>query len=206
MDNFFDILIILFFVVSLLAPLFKKKKQGPNYENPNMQREREVETESDSGESTDDLLGELEELFGKKKQPQTQMDTEHTPVITKPEPVQRESVKRESGIDYDMSRTYDSAPSLETEIEKRKREIEKINRETHDIIASTAKARKEAGRLRSDSQFSKQDKAESALVKKSSPEYSRESLITNLKNPQTLKDYIVISELIGKPKALKHSR
>lgn len=208
MDSFFDILIVLFFIGSLLAPLFKKKKSDAPYENPNIPRQREQrpEPEQYSGASTDDLLGELEELFGKKKESRLPTDYEHTPIITKPESAQRDSSARDSEIDYDRDRSYDSDPSLETELEKKQSEIERINRETRDIMASTARARKEAGERYSESQFIKRDEVAAIYEKKAAPVYSRQTLLKNLKNPETLKDYIIISELIGKPKALKHSR
>jgi hypothetical protein len=203
MDNFFDILIVLFFIGSLLAPLFKKKKTDAPYENPNIPRQREQRPgpERYSGASTDDLLGELEELFGKKKESRLPTDYEHTPIITKPE-----SGQRDSEIDYDKDQSYDSAPSLETEIDKRRSEIERINRETRDIMASTARTRKEASVKFSDSQFNKKDEIKTIYETTMVPVYSRKRLLSNLKDPETLKDYIIISELIGKPKALKHSR
>ena len=68
MENLFDILIILFIIYAFLAPFFKKKPlpktKPPQFPQDNEKENFEIKTSQRSIETKQDILREIEELFG----------------------------------------------------------------------------------------------------------------------------------------------
>ncbi len=72
MENLFDILLILFIVYALLSPFFRKKKpqQIPKRQEPQQDHYEDVSI-SDEAEPTQDVLAEIEDLLGIKRERET---------------------------------------------------------------------------------------------------------------------------------------
>lgn len=66
MENLFDLLIILFIIYAFLSPLLKKKK--PPIQLPPQPYETETKSEPVAEKSSQDILREIEELFGYKSE------------------------------------------------------------------------------------------------------------------------------------------
>lgn len=68
MDNLFDILIVLFIIYAFLSPIFKRKPTGKN--KPEHPVEIDNESKPTEEKSSQEILREIEELFGYKTEEQ----------------------------------------------------------------------------------------------------------------------------------------
>lgn len=78
MDNIFDILLVLFIVYALLSPFLKKKKsrQIPQGQQPQSE-EFEEATVPQGSQPSQDVLTEIEDLLGIKRERETVPDKKH---------------------------------------------------------------------------------------------------------------------------------
>lgn len=196
MDNFFEILIYLFIIVSFLSSIFKKKKPAPEKPKPQAHQrtdeievsyspEQEMESTSVKSSSTDeyDILKELEQFF-KVGEPQNRPSPKPKPPVTT-QPVKVEQ-KKKTVLDSWKTKT-ESEHKYEDFWEKKSRDVAARKKEVDSLTSSKA------------------NKFEELLNLKKSYSTAFERNIKNrLRHPSTLKEYIVISEILGKPKALKH--
>lgn len=194
MDNFFEILIYLFIIVSFLSSIFKKKKQAPQKPKQDIPQQREepdisyspsqeMESTSVKSSSTDDydILKELEQFFKVGDSQQKPAPTPQ-PII----PPIRVEQKKKTVEDSWRSKT-DSEHKYEDVWEKRTRDVAKRKNEV-DLLTSKQAAKFE--------EMLKETKGYSTAFQR--------NIYKQLRHPSTLKEYIIISEIIGKPKALKH--
>lgn len=194
MDNFFEILIYLFIIVSFLSSIFKKKKPVPQKPESSVPQQREevqityspedkIEPTSIKSSSTDeyDILKELEQFF-KVGEPQQKPAPKPQPKI----PPTRVEQKKKTVEDSWRTKT-DSEHKYEDVWEKRTRDVARRKNEVDSLTSSQAAKFEE---------MLKEKKGYSTAFQR--------NIYRQLRHPSTLKEYIIISEILGKPKALKH--
>jgi hypothetical protein len=187
MEDFIQILIYLFIIISFLASMFKKKEK-PGSNKPETvykpSQQPKVETSTSSSEEYD-ILKEIERMFkteipSKQKPEDVRLDTETTP--SQYEHVKTDDWHQPSPLEHGKTISEHTAENWEdTRIkaeEKRKVIDQKI--------------------LKQAEMFEKRMKQ-----KVSYESYYTSSIYQKLKKPASLKEYIIISEIIGKPKALQ---
>lgn len=194
MDNFFEILIYLFIIVTFLSSIFKKKKPVPKKPEARVPQQREevdisyspeqeIQPTSVKSSSSDeyDILKELEQFF-KVGEPQQKPAPKPQPKI----PPTRVEQKKKTVEDSWRTRT-DSEHKYEDIWEKKSRDVAQRQKDV-DSLTSRQAAKFE----------------EMLNVKKVYSTAFERNIKKRLKHPSSLKEYIVISEILGKPKALKH--
>lgn len=184
MDNFFEILIYLIIIVSFLSSLFKKKEPGkkpgttvayPKTDDKSQYGSIDLSKESKQSESFD-ILREIENIF---------KENMGLPV---PSPTQTQTsteTKAEEKYEQAFQRNYDKEDirtlSAEDRAIKSRQEIKKLDERT----------------IREAEKFEELLMTKSDLTKKKHP------IIEKLHEPKSLKEYILISEILGKPVAYK---
>lgn len=194
MDNFFEILIYLFIIVTFLSSIFKKKKPAPQKPEARVPQQREkvdisyspeqeMQPTSVKSSSTDeyDILKELEQFF-KVGEPQQKPAPKPQPKI----PPTRIEQKKKTVEDSWRTRT-DSEHKYEDIWEKKSRDVAQRQKDV-DSLTSRQAAKFE--------EMLKEKKGYSTAFQR--------NIYKQLRHPSTLKEYILISEILGKPKALKH--
>lgn len=194
MDSIFEYLAILFLIFSFLGPLFKKKdqkgKQQPKRpERPPQQGEEKREV------TLDDLLGEM---FGQKpKQRQKEHDGgllgEEEPPSIDPKP-----------------HTWNPAEEYGYEEETPPANVERKERQSVADYARKLRGKYrniDAGDVEDIIKKQKQGKSEIektkvASVKLYESKHTKE-IRRILRNPETLRNYVLISEILDKPRALR---
>ncbi len=194
MDNIFEILIYLFIIVTFLSSIFKKKKPIPQKPESHVPQHREevdlsyspemeIETSTAKSSSTDeyDVLKELEQFF-KVGEPQPARKPKPQPV---PQSILFEQKKKNAEESW-RSKT-ESEHMYEDVWEKKKREIASKKKEIDSLT------------------FSQVTKFEELTKEmKVCPSTFQRNIKEKIMRPASLKKYIIISEILGKPKALKH--
>jgi len=204
MDNIFEILVFAIIIYSFLSPLFKKKKeQQKNLPKQNNQYgsvgtadsiEQSIKKEgmAVSGKNDDyDILRELENMFkGEIKIPQQQ----------KQKPAEQyDEFKSHEIKDFDLDLVVDKRMQRNVEdkmpIGARKTYDEKIadrkDYSTRQAKIINPKIELEAAEF--EQVLSGPRKQRAAIT-----DFNRK-----LKNPRTVREYILFSEILGKPKALR---
>ena len=199
MDDVFQILIYALIIISFLSSLFKKKKpvkpMGTSPQQPQryMQKETETEVSTESGKNYDyDLMKEFENFFKVEGEKESEHSLEKS---TPPESIQP-SLERSTPI----------------EIEQRKKDLGKTfhqkteteHRYTNIWERKKAEADKKTARINSDIEKQAAEFEKHLRVKGSTANQISRNIRERLLNPSALKDYIIISEIIGKPKALRN--
>jgi len=184
MDNLFEILIYVIIIISFLSSIFKKKKQQqqkPPAQHPQSADyyETEVSVPQTQSKKEYDILKELEVFFKVGTEP------------TKQEiPIPKEQPKRMTHIEEhtrtDSWQTPTTSEHLADVWERKKEEVSKR------VARVDSSVEKKAAMF------------EESLERKESV-YSSIALSvkSKMKNPSTLKEYIIFSEILGKPKALR---
>lgn len=189
MDNIFEILVGLIIIYSLLGPLFKKKKgkELPSPSKPEYEEIPETEipptTSAKKKEYDDfDILREVEELF-KDHLPQEMPAPKPKPRIeTKP----KIEPKREVPVDV-----WGEHKRAESEFKYQ----EKVKQRT----LSKPKIEPTKSKRVQYSDFSLGETSVEDLSNLRAKE-----ILVSIRDPRKLSDYILISEILGKPKALRH--
>ncbi|AFH49958.1 Hypothetical protein IALB_2255 [Ignavibacterium album JCM 16511] len=185
MDNFFEILIYLIIIFSFLSSLFKKKEQEkkPGSSLPVPEREKEMSTSSvESGMETKpaesyDILKEIENIFKENMGiPAPQPEEKNKTILQQ---------KEEEKFDEAFSTNYD------------KQDARMFSAESRAIRSRDAVKKLDEKTLHEAEKFEELLKEHSILEKKKHP------IVDKLKNPQSLKEYILISEILGKPVAYR---
>ena len=203
MDNFFEILIYLIIIISFLSSLFRKKSKEipkpPERRPETKRREMDFEVEStnksqqtqpfESKESEYDILKEIENLFKpeteRKQEPAAKPPLSGTKIEEKTRQKQLESSEWNEPTISEHLPTYSEHAS--TEIQKR--EQKKVIRKLPQVDSKVSEKAERFEKL-----LRRKEKPEDKLLKVVRERFS---------NPKTLKEYIVISEIIGKPKSLQ---
>jgi hypothetical protein len=206
MDDFIQILIYLLIIISILSPLFKKKnKKEPPGHIPQRMPEQEIpdtyETAKTDKDETD-IFREISDLF-KAELPQ------------KPEPGRRKTTieQRSEMESAPTSSEHSSQEYKKTESEHVSYEGEQSSIEhsptnsEHNIDASWHQLTDWNKRKKPKVDASTEKRADSFKKllekKRTGTNVYNLKIRDTLKNPQSLKEYILISEIIGRPKALK---
>jgi hypothetical protein len=185
MDNFFEILIYLIIIISFLSSIFKKRnkpKQPPvRTSQPEEYSEPEISVPQSQSKSEYDILKEIEDFF-KVEGEQTPTDI---PVPVQPErgkmtKIEEEYIKDEGWHTTAASEHYADGWERKKELvrEKKSQVDSKIEKQAAVFEESLVKAKRHKNEIAT-------------------------SVISKLKHPSTLKEYVIISEIIGKPKALR---
>jgi hypothetical protein len=186
MDNVFEILIYLIIIISFLSSIFKKKKQQqqkPTAQQPQTDEyyQKEVSVPQTKTKENYDVLKELEDFFKVGNEPVKQEI---------PLPVPQGQPKKMTQIEeHTLDETWHTPTASEhsaDDWEHKKTEVKKILASVDSSIEKKA-AMFEQSLQRKESVYSS-----IALSVKS-----------KMKSPSALKEYIIFSEIIGKPKALR---
>lgn len=181
MDNVFEILIYLIIIISFLSSIFKKKQQQqkkPPVQKPHTEQVKVSAPQSEREEDYD-ILRELEDFFKvgdesvTQKVPVPQQPSESVPTLE----------------EHTKSETWQTPTSSEHVIddwERKKSEVKKIIAGVDSSIEKKAAMFEES--------LEKHESAYSSIAL---------SVKSKMKKPSTLKEYIIFSEILGKPKALR---
>jgi hypothetical protein len=187
MDNLFEILIYVIIIISFLSSIFKKKKQQqqkppvgqPRQEDYYQAEQTEVSVPQTQSKEEYDILKELEVFFKVGTEP------------TKPEiPVPQEPQRKITHIEEQTRReSWQTRTESEHGIE--------------DWEGKKAEVKKRMARI--DSSVEKKAALFEESLGKKEAVFSSIALTVKSKtaNPSTLKEYIIFSEILGKPKALR---
>ncbi|MDH3267815.1 MAG: hypothetical protein OEM46_03065 [Ignavibacteria bacterium] len=188
MDNVFEILIYVIIIISFLSSIFKKKKkQKQQQQKPPIRQSQtdeynqaEVPSPQTQPKEEYDVLRELEDFFKVGDEPTKQQ----IPVPVPPEQPKISDMEEHVRTDSWHART--ESEHYVDEWERKKSEVKKI-------ISSV------------DSGIEKKAAMFEASLDKKETAYSNIALAVKSKmnNPSTLKEYIIFSEILGKPKALR---
>ena len=191
MDNIFEYLIYGFIIISFISSFFKKKKPLPKVppdqttpQRTGMTKNKIVDIPPSQVRKAEeyDILKEIEGFFnvGQPKQSESKVHTdkkiyEGAENREKYIPVPEKSFHTTTSSEHIF---YNSSDIKRIEQEKKKK--------LSPIIEKQASAYDES--------LIRKDSASVGIIR---------NIKKRLKNPTTLKEYVIISEIIGKPKALK---
>ena len=192
MDNIFEYLIYGFIIISFISSFFKKKKSLPKEPSDQVPLQRTGITESNvidlppsqkSKAEDYNILKEIESFFDVGQPQQTEKEV-HT------DKKMYEGAKdRENYIPVPEKSFHTLTPSEHTFTDPwdvKRKELKKKHEKLSPEIEKQASAYEES--------LIKKDSAATGIIK---------DINERLKSPSTLKEYVIISEIIGKPKALK---
>jgi len=196
MDNFFDILIYILIIAVFLSSLFRRKKVPPKENTQDLQRSpglynrpvTRVETTSstpkqDSGEVEFDLFKEFENFLNP-------VESKHkAQQIEQPPPVQKVQKTREDYIRVPEKSFHEETASEHSYVDKWERKKKEIDQRKKTI---SSKIEKEA------TQFEKLLKKDIRTGEKLISSFNKK-----FKDASSLREYVIFSEILGKPKALK---
>lgn len=202
MDNgFLTILFYIFIIVLVLSSIFRKKPKGTQQkEQPDLQggsSESPGGTESanyyDPGKADDnkEIFVELENLFNKNNQPADAAPSADSSTTVKKGTKIEEYSKGDQTL-FEKSEEYDYTkwPGSQSEVI------------VETVVKETSKPASEAVKI--DSRIEKEARNFERLL---NPRQEENKLIGSvrdkIRNPETLKEYIVFYEILGKPKSLR---
>jgi len=202
MDNLFEYLIYGFIIISFISSFFRKKKPIPkestdqtHHQRTDMMEENKMQTPVSQQPKSEEynVLKEIESFFnvGQPQQTGTMVHTDKRMSESHTDKKKMsESVKnRENYIpvpEKSFHKTTASEHTFTDPWDVKRKELEKRRKKLSPEIEKRASAYEES--------LIKKDSAATGIIK---------DIKKRLKNPTTLKEYIIISEIIGKPKALK---
>jgi hypothetical protein len=185
MDNFFEILIYVIIIISFLSSIFKKKKQQqqkPTTQQPQTEEYYQTEIAVPQAEKKEnyDIQRELEDFFNIGDESTKQQ-------IPIPGPLEK------SKIPDNEEHTRSESWNAPTESEHKLENWERKKSEVKKIILSVDSSIEKKAALFEESQGKKESVSSSIAL----------SVKSKMKTPSTLKEYIIFSEILGKPKALR---
>jgi len=183
MDNIFEILIYLFIIISFISSFLKKKKQKqkpPVRQQPvDENYQSEVATPQTQTKGDYEILTELEDFFKVGEESTTEKESipqqKTEPATTMEEHVKTDSWHAPTESEHVMDRW-----------ERKKSEVQKI-------MSSVDSATEQKAAMFEES-LGKKETAYSTLAL---------AVKSKMKNPSRLKEFIIFSEILGKPKALR---
>jgi hypothetical protein len=198
MDNYFQYLLFLFIIISLLSSFFKKKDK-PESKPGGTTPKPPVRPQSSSTQENYDILNEIENMFKTqspqpKKQPRkttieekSYKPSDHTedPEWHREDPEWHEEDPKWHEENPEWHEENPSEHRLENWDERRKKAQVKLRQNLNQKILKEAKM------------------FEKSLTKNTQVVDARKNLIKKIKQPSTLKEYVIISEILGKPKAFQ---
>ena len=192
MDNIFEYLIYGFIIISFISSFFKKKKRLPKepsdltpHQRTDITENKIIDIPPSQGPKADeyDILKEIEGFFNvdQPKQPEAKIHTD--------EEMYEGAKDRENYIPVPEKSFHTTTSSEHTFIDPwdiKRKELEEKKKKISPKIEKQASAYEES--------LIKNKSAATGIIK---------DINERLKHPSTLKEYVIISEIIGKPKALK---
>lgn len=185
MDNFFEILIYLLIIISFLSGLFKKKdkKKRPPLQRPQTQDTVDGEPIAVQTPQKEeyDILKEIEDFF-KVGDEKNETKPQQTSL-----PESEGKINYKEHIDSDQWHQPTASEHKYTDVWKKKENEVKANKSKIDSEIEQQAV-----------EFEKHLKRSKSLKSEISNKIKE-----RLKNPASLKDYVVIAEIMGKPKAFR---
>ncbi len=192
MDDFFEIIIYLFIIISFVSAFFKKKKKQQQKQQvpgsrlsereqtgfPVQKAEPEVKEEPEI-----DIFKGLEKFFN-VGEPQKEAAKEHND-----KEMYEGAKEREDYIAVPEESFHKKTSSEHTFVDPWDKKRTEINKKVAKVDKSI-----EEQASKFEEHLQKKETAASEISKK---------IRTRLKDPSSLKDYIIISEIMGKPKSLR---
>ena len=186
MDNFFEILIYVIIIISFLSSILKKKqkpKQPPAQSpRPDEYNKADVSVAQTQPKEDYDIMREIEDFF---KVGNELPEQEKVPIAQPKEPASIIQSKEQSKIDSWHSPTA-SEHTYTDDWELKKAEVEK------KILQVDSGIEKQAAKFEESIQRKETVPGQLAII-----------ITSKLGNPASLKEYIIFSEILGKPKALR---
>ncbi len=199
MDDFFKFLIWAIIIISFFSSFFKKDKgkktPSPPQRKPNYQdRDRTTAYPQTSSTTMDsdrnDIFKEIEKLFKTENTPSAPTIPQEERTTTKS---QTAIEKSQAKVAYNNKKSMDkmdeewheetsSEHTLETNWDKERKKIAEQDKKVDSQIEAEAK--------RFEKFLQQEEKLDSIVLK---------TIKERLRHPQSLKEFIVISEIIGKP-------
>ncbi len=192
MDNLFEYLIYGFIIISFISSFFKKKKRLPKEPSDQTLLQRTDITEnkiidippSQKSKAEDyNILKEIESFFDVGQPQQTEKE------VHSDKKMYEGAKDRENYIPVPEKSFHTLTPSEHTFTDPwdvKRKELEKKKEKLSPEVEKWASAYEES--------LIKRDSAATGIIK---------DINERLKSPSSLKEYVIISEIIGKPKALK---
>lgn len=190
MDDIFEVLIYLFIIISVISSFFKKKKRQQRQQVPGSQLNEDEQIRLPVQKAEPEVKEELEINIMKEFEKFFQVG---------------ETQKKSSKI-HDDKEMYEGAEDRDDYLPVPEESFHKKTASEHTFVNPWEKKKTEIDKkvAKVDKSIEEQaSKYEEHLLKKETAagEISKE-IRTRLKDPSSLKDYIVISEIMGKPKSL----
>jgi hypothetical protein len=205
MDNFFEILIYVIIIISFLSSIFKKKrKQAPpdqsresseynTYGSAEKETKPEIPVTQQSQKSEYDIMKEIEDFF--------KVGGEQTESL----PEKAESLETKTTV-FDESKEQEK---FKEHIPDESLHTTTLTEHTYSDFRGRQSAKREGTvekkAVKVDSKIEEQAARFEKQLEKYKPTTSEISkkIKERLKNPASLKDYIIIAEIMNKPKALR---
>ncbi len=185
MDNLFELLIYLIIIISFLSSIFRKKKpQNPPQEAEQQPEVKPQSAAASSGSATEedyDIVKEIEKLFqmDTREEPYNPAKVEHTP------PASRRTTIEAKKEEQEARRSTLKSPEI-SKWESEKRKLEERKKKIDSSVEAQAK------------------KFEDMLTRKrEAGALELKNIRTKLKQKQSFREFIIVSEILGKPKALR---
>ena len=185
MDDIFQILIYVFIIFTFLASLFKKKKQQDNKNETTFKSVPQPGMETKTSQHEEyDILKEIERMFKQNVPPPEKEETlqEENSYKTTSEHLRTEDWMQSTQQEHKTTHsehTYESWDEKKSKTEKSRKAV------NEKIVQQAAMFEKHVART----------SGEKSDIKK--------SIMQKFKEPASLREYIIFSEIIGKPKALQ---
>ncbi|MDO8548585.1 MAG: hypothetical protein Q7S39_00335 [Ignavibacteria bacterium] len=187
MDNIFEILIYLFIIVSFLSSLFrKKKKPHTGRQEQNVTPTPEPKPPQRTPQQEDyDILKEIEKMFKTN--------------VPLPEKEKEETFEKERDLKLDPEHFRTREWQQPTHLEHKTTLSEHTSESWDEKRRKADESRKAVNKkiIRQAEMFEKH------LKKKGSTTDIKKNIRQRFKEPASLKEFIIFSEIIGKPKALQ---
>jgi hypothetical protein len=196
MDDLFSILIYIIVIISFLASLFKKKSPGaPPTQDRRVPQDRlpdETVAVEEPGqkEPTDyDILKEIENMF--------KTDAERHQELSGKTKIQEVAQKTEKKHPV----------SYEDYVQKQSAEVSPYDKFNEQRVSQSERRYSDykSKQVKVDSKVEEQARKFQALLerRKSAQEVPANRIIRKIRNPETIREYILVSEILARPKALR---
>jgi DNA repair ATPase RecN len=209
MAEIIDIIVTLLIIYFFLSPLFKKKKLPQREESSETIQYNKTQSTSDS---TEDILKELEILFGKAEDRQQASSSYSTTKGT--ETKQKPKIETyDEKLSYDeksIGKSYDKMSSYDKKIKKYDKFYdnllsydERLKRERIDKeLKELERFNKETERIQDNSSVLLKEN-EKVFSKLSEKNEFLESLVIKFSDKRNIKEFIIAKEILDKPLALR---
>ena len=187
MDNILEYIVFIFFLISILNGIFGKKKK----QQQKAKAERELRQKSDAAKSVPEKKSQdiLEELFGLKMNPDERMDSKQA-AFDKNLSTKLEAEKFQRDDTWDPEDEFKEVDYSSGEMTHKEF--------TPEAYQPVKQSYKPVQRIRASEKYHSTAKKVELNTNK-----RREAIKKKLNDPQTIRDYIIVQELLNEPKAFR---